>query len=114
MAGETLVATTSVGADHSGVNQLVDHWAIGSPTFSRNEMSEAVGSTAVPIGLALRRDSSLYPDDQELSFSSRHLGGTQFVFSDGHVTLLSSSIDREVYSALGTRNQKEIVDTTAY
>ncbi len=114
MIGETLVGQKSVGADHSGVNQLVDHWAIASPTFTANELSEALGSTAVPIGIALTDDPTFYPDERELSFSSRHGSGTQFVFCDGHVTLLSHSIDKYVYSALGTRNQQELVDAQAY
>ena len=114
MVGETLVGQTSVGPDHSGIVQLVDHWAVASPTFAPNEVSEALGSTAVPIGISLNDDPSFYPDDRELSFSGRHTSGTQFVFCDGHVSLLSPSIDRRLYSALGTRDQGELIDAKAY
>jgi prepilin-type processing-associated H-X9-DG protein len=109
LVGESLVAETAVQPDGSGGRQIVDHWAIGSPTFAANEVSEALGSTAVPIGNSLKRDPAIYPDEQELSFSSRHSGGCQFVFCDGHVSLLSHSIDKTIYSSLGTRDEQEMV-----
>ncbi|MCG8651644.1 MAG: DUF1559 domain-containing protein, partial [Pirellulales bacterium] len=114
MVGETLVNDRRIQADHSGVEQLVDHWAIASPTLRLNEFSEALGSTAVPLGIALQRDPNLYPDDQELSFSSHHPPGSLFVFCDGHVDLLGNQIDREVYRALGTRRAKEVIGEGAF
>jgi prepilin-type processing-associated H-X9-DG protein/prepilin-type N-terminal cleavage/methylation domain-containing protein len=36
-------------------------------------------------------------------FSSRHSGGANFVFADGHVTFIQSTIDRTVFKALATR-----------
>ena len=36
------------------------------------------------------------------NFNSRHLGGTQFVFADGHVQLLTSSLSFANYQALCT------------
>lgn len=40
-------------------------------------------------------------------FSSRHPGGAQFAFADGHVTFVRSSIDILVYRAAGTINGGE-------
>lgn len=105
--GETLVGESAVGPDESGVPQFVDHWAVASPTFELNEFSEGMGSTAVPMGIALSSDRTIYPDEIELSFSSRHSSGAQFVFCDGHVAFLTESIDAKIYSALGTRNAKD-------
>jgi prepilin-type processing-associated H-X9-DG protein/prepilin-type N-terminal cleavage/methylation domain-containing protein len=36
-------------------------------------------------------------------FSSRHPGGANFVFADGHVAFIPATIDRPVYKALATR-----------
>ena len=114
MVGETLVGRWKVQPDASGIKQLVDHWAIGTPSFASNEVSEALASTAAPMGMALKRDPTLHSDDQELSFASQHTGGAQFVFADGHVTMLSNSIDPRVYSSLGTRDEQEVIDKVAY
>ena len=43
------------------------------------------------------------------SFISRHPGGVQFVYADGHVSFLSESIDRTVYWGLGTRDGGEVI-----
>lgn len=36
------------------------------------------------------------------SFSSRHSGGTQFALGDGSVRFISSQIDKDIYTALGS------------
>jgi prepilin-type N-terminal cleavage/methylation domain-containing protein/prepilin-type processing-associated H-X9-DG protein len=99
------------GKDLAGYWQVVDHWYIWSPE-QRNypqatgEASEAMGSTAAPINAILEGNNE-HVNQEELSFSSRHPGGTQAVFADGHVQLISESIDRRVWSAMGTRNGGE-------
>jgi len=42
-------------------------------------------------------------------FGSRHVGGAQFVFGDGHVDFLSENISLVVYRALSTRQGDEAV-----
>ncbi len=110
LIGEALIGETTVGPDYSGLSQLVDHWAVASPTLGLNEASEVVGSTAVGINLARSRRTGIHPDEHELSFSSQHGTGAQFVFCDGHVTIINDSIDAKVYSALGTRHNREVID----
>lgn len=103
--GEAVFWPQSVGLDLDQQSyQIVDHWNIGSdgvfwvPSGMR-EVSEAVGSTGVPLnGLEL----DLLADEKEIGFSSRHTGGCLFVFGDGHVRFLSDNIDRAVLTHVGT------------
>jgi prepilin-type processing-associated H-X9-DG protein len=43
------------------------------------------------------------PDIECNNFSSRHSGGAQFVFADGHVQFISKNINRATFQALSTR-----------
>jgi prepilin-type N-terminal cleavage/methylation domain-containing protein/prepilin-type processing-associated H-X9-DG protein len=43
------------------------------------------------------------------AFASRHQGGSQFLFGDSHVELLSENIDLKVYSAFATREGGESI-----
>ena len=47
-------------------------------------------------------------------FKSRHPGGANFLFADGSVKFLKSSISRVTYAALGSRNGGEVVSSDAY
>jgi prepilin-type processing-associated H-X9-DG protein len=40
-------------------------------------------------------------------YSSRHAGGANFVFADGHVAFITNAIDPAVYKALATRAKGE-------
>lgn len=103
--GEALFRPDVVGLDlNNRLYQIVDHWYIGSDgvyfrTQGMEEVSEALGSTGVPLnGMEL----DILIDEKELGFSSRHVGGALFVFADGHVGFFSENIDSVVYSQLGT------------
>lgn len=108
LIGESLFLNTTSGPDYNGVNQLIDHWAIGTPGMGPNEMSEALGSTASPIN-AYRIKSS-FIEDIELGYASRHTGGAQVVFADGHILFVSQNIDRDTWSAFGTRYSLDIAN----
>jgi len=45
------------------------------------------------------------------AFASKHPGGANFVFGDGHVTFLGENIDLLTYRALSTRDGGEIIRT---
>lgn len=53
--------------------------------------------------------SNLYGVPTNGAFASRHAGGAQFAFADGHVEYLAESIDLPVYMALSTRSGGESV-----
>jgi prepilin-type processing-associated H-X9-DG protein len=79
-----------------GAGDVVDHWV--NP---QGELSHTLGSTGVLIN-SLRRDNVSFAE-KEISFGSRHPGGVNAVFVDGHVTMIRETIAREVWSALGTQ-----------
>jgi prepilin-type N-terminal cleavage/methylation domain-containing protein len=92
-----------------------DHWYIGSDDIDSDDghdISEAIGSTAV--GINLHKDilaarqwcaSATSPQCQafQISFGSEHPGIVQMLSGDGHVEGIPESIDRAVWSDMGTR-----------
>jgi prepilin-type N-terminal cleavage/methylation domain-containing protein/prepilin-type processing-associated H-X9-DG protein len=95
-----------------------DHWWGGSDDIdttyqgSNNDLSEFLGSTGVPINLGLVSSENericSQPDGPEcqalqLSFSSAHPGGVQMAFVDGHVETIDETVDKQVWSDMGTR-----------
>ena len=107
LIAETLFLPGVSGPDNDGVPQIIDHWYIGTPGMGQSEMSEAVGSTAVPIN-SWKRSPQAFIEDIELGYASRHPGLIQSVFADGRVQTISESISPQVWSAIGTRAQGEV------
>lgn len=105
--GEVMFRYEPSGADNYGLQQFLDHWYIGTPEGFGNEISESMSSTACRINAW--RDSSLFVDERELAYSSRHPGGVQLAFIDGHVQFIEETIDRHTWSAMGTRANGDIV-----
>jgi prepilin-type N-terminal cleavage/methylation domain-containing protein/prepilin-type processing-associated H-X9-DG protein len=115
LIGETLYLDHVTGPDHSGTVQLIDHWYIGSPSSGGNEMSESLGSTAAPInGWRKKKDPIVVFGEIEaieLGFASRHQGGAQVVFADGHMQFIEEEIDSIIWSAMGTRmNGDQVIE----
>jgi len=108
LVGEALFLETVTGPDFNSNPQLVDHWSVGSPTIGPGELSEAFGSTACRINAWVLKPQE-FIEEIELGFSSRHLGGAHLVFADGHTDFISDSIDRDTWSAMGTRFNADLV-----
>ena len=109
----TVMLGEAIHADHwhkdlDGFWQVMDHWYIWSPEQLPNpphqnrESSECMGSTACPIN-AMSNVEKWNANQKENSFSSRHPGGAQVAFADGHVQFVSESVDRKLFSQMGTR-----------
>lgn len=90
--------------------------------YSNN--GQGLTGTSVPINYDTLRDSPL-PGDTNwcrtrcnsqtiFAFMSRHVGGAQFLFGDGSVTLLSQDIDYLTYQNLGNRADRKIVDASKF
>ncbi|MDX2039165.1 MAG: DUF1559 domain-containing protein [Isosphaeraceae bacterium] len=97
-----------------------DHWAIGSDdvdTGNQGDMSEFLGSTGVAINFRMSSAPAACTTDHaayELSFGSRHPGGANFLFADGSVRFVKSTVNATVFSNLGTRNGSEVISADAY
>lgn len=86
-------------------------WWFGGATRKNDPYSFSCGrilrSTKHPLNsnvLCLADD-----EDNDVPFGSQHPGGAQFAYCDGHVDFISDSIDWQVYQALSTRNEGEIL-----
>ncbi len=106
LVGETVFIYKSHGPDHTGRNQFLDHWYIGTLEGYGNEVSESMGSTGVAINAFAR---SVFVDEKELCFSSRHPDGGQVLLADGSVLFIAENIDQITWSAMGTRRGGEVV-----
>ncbi|MDG2104868.1 MAG: DUF1559 domain-containing protein [Pirellulaceae bacterium] len=113
--GESIPDQEFLDVDFAGNVQKVDHWILGSnemndvpPPANSNEISECLGSTAVPINSLDIADAPI--DFKELCFGSAHISGVNMGFADGHITFLSDQVDAQVYSAMGTRAGAEVVN----
>ena len=109
VVAESLFLPGVSGPDHDGDGQIIDHWTVGSPGLGSNEMSEALGSTAIPIN-AWKKRPQAFIEEIELGYSSHHSNIIQAVFADGHIQVISDSISPGVWSAMGTRSGGEVYD----
>ncbi len=109
LVAESLFLPGVSGPDHDGQSQIIDHWYVGSPGMGSNEMSEALGSTAISINAWSKRPQR-FIEDIELGYSSRHSSIVQAVFADGHVQVISESISPVAWSAFGTRSGGEVAN----
>ena len=114
LLGEAIFDFDIWGDDYDNDPQVVDHWYIGTrelvPALPEHEdrskeISEALGSTGAPINSTHLEDAPI--NDKELCFSSRHPGGVQVAFADGSTRFVSEHVDREIWSAVGTRGNNE-------
>lgn len=115
LLGEALFDYEIWGDDYFGQSQVVDHWYIGSGDLDISsmahgdrsiEVSECLGSTGCRINSTSIEDAPV--NDKELCFSSRHPGGAQVAFADGHLRFVSNFVDFEVWQALGSRAGGEV------
>jgi prepilin-type processing-associated H-X9-DG protein len=75
--------------------------AIDCQRYTNNPLNTATGQPVLY--------SSQYGFKVNGTFASKHLGGCQFVFADGHATFLRETMDYKLYAALSTRAGNESV-----
>ena len=73
----------------------------------------SIGSTAIPLNYKLPTPN-VENWTRQYTFRSQHPGGANFALADGSVKFVKSTINFNVYQALSTRGQGEIVSSDAY
>ncbi|RUL88307.1 DUF1559 domain-containing protein [Tautonia sociabilis] len=80
--------------------------------------NQSVGSTAVPLNFKRVASNGTYPDvgnwTKQITFRSLHPGGANFAMADGSVKFIKETINFNIYQALSTRKQGEIISADAY
>jgi prepilin-type N-terminal cleavage/methylation domain-containing protein/prepilin-type processing-associated H-X9-DG protein len=110
-----LMAQTSSGTGSQ--NQKGFRWAEADGGFSLFNTIVPPNSTQYPFAwCALGRSSSSSnaSGGQYQGTSSNHPGGCNFLFADGSVHFLKSSISLQTYWALGTRASGEVLSSDQY
>ncbi len=72
--------------------------------------TQILGPAGLENGLRTPNDPEAHVED----YWSRHPGGVNFLYGDGSVHFIKSSINAQVYRALATRNGGEVVDGASY
>lgn len=111
----TILIGESRTSTYSKDSQQMDYWQFGAPQTGNwnlngnggTEYSEGVGSCVVKPNANL--DLTLSGVLMEMAFGSYHVGGAQYVLSDGSVRFISENIDLNVYRSLGTRAGGEVI-----
>ena len=127
LVGEALHDSAAVdkrGATaESGLGGYKDHWALGADDIDgtggppqAGDLSEALGSTAVPInyqnqfpigeGCPVPGITAVDCQMIQLAFGSAHAGGTQVLRCDGSAELINEGIDAIVWRDMATRDSQ--------
>ena len=103
------ISTASL--DLEGAMRRKALWHSGSDSIDcQFGYNEAIGSTGVPMNLPpVTANSGAALEAYIVSFGSFHTAGANFLFGDGSVHFIATSIDPVTYSALGTRAGGEVV-----
>jgi prepilin-type N-terminal cleavage/methylation domain-containing protein/prepilin-type processing-associated H-X9-DG protein len=105
------------------VGETIDgHLARSSNLWSNGNRCNLLRTTANPLNTLFGISGAGQPLDNSgtngctqcanCAFASRHPGGANFGFGDGHVTFITDSIGLNVYQGLSTRAGSESIDET--
>ncbi len=97
-----LTQTPWAGAVSEGTARVTP----GAPTFNLGAVGEAPEQVLAHVSIHILNDRNADPED----FFTPHTGGGNFLFADGSVRLLNTSVSIGVLQALATRNGGEAVN----
>jgi prepilin-type N-terminal cleavage/methylation domain-containing protein len=123
LSNTVFIGESQTDPDFVKDGQGMDFWSIGSPQADPcacsggtggTEFTEAVGSFFSQPNLRLRNPAA-HGNLMEMAFGSWHPGGVVlFAFGDNSVRTVSDTIDLTVYRAIGSRNGREVIDSTKF
>jgi len=108
--GDGLNSTIFLGETyltHQRNSELV--WSLG---YRHSSLRSTENPVNTPIGEG--STLNLYNRVFNAAFGSKHPGGAQFAFGDGHVSFLGEDIDLNAYRALSTRDKGDRVGDVEY
>ncbi len=85
------------------------YWAVGAAD-AQDDNAQWSGTTGMPFNILLTIASNTERKIMYCGFRSRHSGGCNFVFGDGHVRFMTDGTSDEVRMAMGTRAGGEAVN----
>ncbi len=77
------------------------------------EANQTIGSTAVPLNYKVR-PANVENWTRQYTFRSNHPGGSNFGMADGSVKFVKNTINFNIYQALSTRANGEIISSDSY
>lgn len=85
----------------------------GSDQFAPDP-EESFNMVLGPLGVEDGPRTPNHPRAHVEDYQGRHPGGVNFLFADGSVKFIKSTISQAVYHALGTRNLGEVISSDSY
>jgi len=99
-----LSRTFFVGEAIGGDGWPPNRWTLAQPSLDSLRHTENPLNTPYELGI-----TGLTPPVNG-AFRSAHPGGGQFLYGDGHVTLIDDDVELEVYQALSTRATRDRIE----
>jgi len=107
--------TTAYKSNMNLVNDNGVRWAWGAVGMALFQTIVPPNSTQYPWNDCRTGCAQCSPDDSSYSNSqSNHPGGANFLFADGSVKFIKSTIAMQTYMALGTKANGEVISADQY
>jgi len=99
-----LSRTFFVGEAIGGEGWPPNRWTLAQPSL------DSLRQTENPLNTPYDRGTTGLDPPVNGAFQSAHPGGGQFLYGDGHVTLIDDDIELDVYQALSTRAARDRIE----
>ncbi len=70
----------------------------------------SIAFNSIPLNYVDPANVGTWAYTDHMGFRSRHPGGAQFVYADGHLSFINETINHETYQGMSTRAGGEILN----